>query len=145
MDSSCLLPSVLKALLVSALWALLMVLPASGDSLLRRRNGAAFAATRPQWRGESTRPHRRMRARPLQMVTITFEPSKKAIEAKPGESLAEICAKNKIPVKYNCKKGQCATCESTLRNDKNGRTQKIRPCIYTVGSLPKAWTCIVNG
>lgn len=39
------------------------------------------------------------------MVTITFMPANKKVEAVVGQNLRDVAAAARIPIKYNCKKG----------------------------------------
>lgn len=59
-------------------------------------------------------------------MTITFQPANKKVEAVVGQNLKDVCAAARIPIKYNCKKGECGTCEVDL----NGK--KIRTCVAIV-------------
>jgi ferredoxin len=60
------------------------------------------------------------------MVTITFQPSGKVVQAVVGQNLKDVAASARIPIKYNCKKGECGTCTVDL----NGK--KIKTCVSIV-------------
>ncbi|GAB5032498.1 (2fe-2s)-binding protein [Nannochloropsis oceanica] len=62
------------------------------------------------------------------IVTITFLPANKKVQAVAGQNLKDVALAAKIPIKYNCKKGECGTCEIDL----NGK--KVRTC---VGIVPR--------
>lgn len=62
------------------------------------------------------------------IVTITFLPANKKVQAVAGQNLKDVALAAKIPIKYNCKKGECGTCEVDL----NGK--KVRTC---VGIVPR--------
>ncbi|TFJ85619.1 hypothetical protein NSK_003128 [Nannochloropsis salina CCMP1776] len=61
-------------------------------------------------------------------VSITFMPAGKQVTAVAGQSLKDVAQAARIPIKYNCKKGECGTCEVVL----NGK--KVRTC---VGIVPR--------
>lgn len=61
-------------------------------------------------------------------MTITFLPANKKVTAAAGQPLKDVALAAKIPIKYNCKKGECGTCEVDL----NGK--KVRTC---VGIVPR--------
>ncbi|CAN0220895.1 unnamed protein product, partial [Discosporangium mesarthrocarpum] len=44
-------------------------------------------------------------------VVVEFTQTGKTVSAPVGTPLSQLCAKNGIKVKYNCKQGNCATCE----------------------------------
>ncbi|CAM9804757.1 unnamed protein product, partial [Laminaria digitata] len=47
-------------------------------------------------------------------VVVEFTQSKKTVNAVVGTPLSQLCAKNKIKVKYSCKQGDCATCSINI-------------------------------
>jgi len=44
-------------------------------------------------------------------VIVEFLPSKKTVKGFPGQKLSLIAQAGGVPIKYNCKKGECRTCE----------------------------------
>jgi ferredoxin len=50
----------------------------------------------------------------MQDVEVNFTVSGKKILIAGGTPLSVVCAKAGVPVKYNCKKGTCATCTITV-------------------------------
>lgn len=60
------------------------------------------------------------------MVTVTFQPGGKVVQAVAGQPLKDVAAAAKIPIKYNCRKGECGTCEVRV----NG--SKARTCVAIV-------------
>ncbi len=61
-------------------------------------------------------------------MTITFQPANKVVQAAAGQPLKDVAQAARIPIKYNCKKGECGTCEVEL----NGK--KVRTC---TGIVPR--------
>ncbi|CAN0352832.1 unnamed protein product [Ascophyllum nodosum] len=57
-------------------------------------------------------PPRRLGINHLKMadVVVEFTRTGKTVGAVVGTPLSQLCAKNGIKVKYNCKQGNCATC-----------------------------------
>lgn len=72
------------------------------------------------------------------MVKITFQPQNKVVEAVVGQNLRDVAAAARIPIKYNCKKGECGTCTVTL----NGR--KIKTCVSIVPRGERKNECIIK-
>ncbi len=60
-------------------------------------------------------------------MTITWVPSGKVTQAVVGQSLKDVAAAARVPVKYNCKKGDCGTCEADLNGKKIRICQAIAP------------------
>ena len=52
-------------------------------------------------------------AKPSNTITVTFKTQKgeKTVEAVPGSRMAAVAASARVPIAYNCKNGECGTCE----------------------------------
>lgn len=50
------------------------------------------------------------------MVTITFQPANKVVQAVVGQNLKDVAAAARIPIKYNCKKGYVCTLPRYLKH-----------------------------
>ena len=59
-------------------------------------------------------------------MSITFQPGNKKVTAVVGQALKDVAAGARVPIKYNCKKGECGTCTVTL----NGK--KVKTCVAIV-------------
>ena len=46
-------------------------------------------------------------------VAVTFKTSKgtKVVQAVPGSKMAAVAGSARVPIAYNCKNGECGTCE----------------------------------
>jgi ferredoxin len=42
---------------------------------------------------------------------VTFLPSKKTVEAVGGQKITNVASAARVQIPYNCKKGECGTCE----------------------------------
>ncbi|GKY99320.1 hypothetical protein MPSEU_000887100 [Mayamaea pseudoterrestris] len=91
-----------------------------GLSLLAHSN--AFSVVQP------TQSRRSAVSTTLDMTVLTYGTKKK--DFKPGSPLSSAVKALGVPVKYSCKKGDCATCQITLA----GRYTK--PCVAKVPAAP---------
>mmetsp|Transcript_28626 Transcript_28626/g.37505 ORF Transcript_28626/g.37505 Transcript_28626/m.37505 type:complete len:140 (+) Transcript_28626:67-486(+) len=60
-------------------------------------------------------------------VKVTFEPSKKSINAFPNQSLKNVARDAKVKISYNCEKGDCGTCEVMVNGKKVKACQTVIP------------------
>jgi len=65
----------------------------------------------------------------LQMTVLSYNGKKKNF--KPGSPLSNAVRQLGVPVKYSCKKGDCATCQVSLAG------RMTRACIGKVPEEPK--------
>lgn len=75
------------------------------------------------------------------MVTITFQPANKVVQAVVGQNLKDVAAAARIPIKYNCKKGyvQSTPASATDKRATSLIVPTTRPCHDTGSAAPAQW------
>ena len=59
-------------------------------------------------------------------VTFTSSKSTKTVAAVPGSSMAACASRAGVKIAYNCKNGECGTCEVLLNGNKVIRTCQFK-------------------
>ena len=73
------------------------------------------------------------------LVLVEFLPSKKTVEAYPGQSFSLIAKSAGVDIRYKCKKGDCNTCAVQF----NGRS--VKACQSTLPAGQKKVQITIPG
>jgi ferredoxin len=74
-----------------------------------------------------------------EMVTVEFLPKKKTVQAIRGQKLSDVARAAGVQIKYQCKKGECRTCEVNF----NGKIVKTCQSFIPTSSNEKVYVVAV--